>query len=205
MPGRTIDGLYWPSVTEVIPAALRPDFSAVPRDVLAQAAHRGQALHRTVELFEHDDLGAVHPKISSGLEAWQRFKAETGFRFEAGEFEVRSNRWRYIGRPDARGWFGATRGLVDIKYVANFSRAYQEYTALQTIGGYAPAWDEEHPMEPIGCCYALWIRMDGNYRVVRLEKPNARMIFQAALVIHHEMLSLRRDNGRDADGGDAEA
>lgn len=204
MPGLLIDGTYWPSVTEVIPAFLKPDLSMVPADVLELARNRGRALHRAIELHERDDLieSTLHPQIRPGFEAYLRFKRETGFRYERGEFEVRSYRWRYVGHPDALGWFGPIRGIVDVKYVASFGRAYREYTALQTIGGYAPAWDEEHPGEPIGRCYALWIRMDGEYRTVRLEKPNARMVFQACLVVHHEAIATNGEgNGSSIDGG----
>jgi hypothetical protein len=206
MPGRLIDGVWHGSVTEIIPPSLKPDLSMVPKAVLEHARARGKALHRAVELHGLGDLleSSLHPEIKPGFEAYLDFERQTGFRFEEGEFEVRSVRWRYIGHPDLRGWFGPIRGIVDVKYVASFTRAYREYTALQTIGGYAPAWDEMHPTEPIGQCYALWIRMDGAHRVIRLEKPNAKMIFQACVVIHHEALATNGEPDGNADRDESE-
>jgi hypothetical protein len=208
MPGKVIDGLWYPSVTEVIPPELRPDLSRVPADVLEQARDRGRALHRAIELYERNDLveSSLDPQIRPGFEAYVGFKEQTGFRYEAGEFQVRSKVWRYIGHPDIRGWFGPVRGLIDVKYVAAFGAAYRTYTALQTIGGYAPAWLEEHPQEPFAEFYALWLRMDGEFRVIRLEKPNAKMIFQACLVVAHEAHALNYGgaNGSDNDGHDSQ-
>lgn len=200
MPGRTIDGEWYPSVTEVIPQALRPDFSCVPPEVLQIARERGTALHAAIDSHERND-SAPAPKSSStvlpGFDAYQQFKKETGFRYEAGEFEVRSRIWRYVGHPDLLGWIGAERVMIDIKYVAAFGAAYREYTALQTIGGYGPAWLEGHPHAPIFKFYALWLRMDGTFRLVPLEKRNAEMVFRACLVIAHEARKLKKKNRND--------
>lgn len=203
MPGRAIDGSYWPSVTEVIAAAgIGPDFSGIPEHIRAERLERasriGKAAHAAIDLLEQGDLdeSSLHPLVAPRVVAYQRFLKDTGFRRTHGEFLVRSNRWRYIGHGDAAGFLGAERIGIDAKATAVFDH---DSTSIQGKGGYGIAYNEEHPTAPIKRWFGLHLRDDATYRFIELTKADSEQLFLAALLCWHERARRRQDDGRISD------
>ena len=64
-----------------------------------------------VHLARHyDDIGCldestIDPEIAPYLEAWRRFKRESGFVVERSEVPMASSAYRYAGKPDVIGHF----------------------------------------------------------------------------------------------------
>jgi hypothetical protein len=189
----------YPRVTEVLEAAgIGPDYSEIPEtiraDRLARAAGVGTATHAAIDLLEQGDLdrSSLHPLIAPRVAAYERFVADTGFRRIRGEFEVRSERWRYLGHPDSTGWLGTERIGIDAKATAVFDH---DATSIQAKGGYGIAYNEMFPDEPISRWFGLWLRGDGTYRFVPLIKPDSEQLFLAALICWHERARRRNDGG----------
>jgi hypothetical protein len=125
-----LNGAVVPSVTAIL-KPVSPDFSMVKADVLEAAADRGRAVHRMVELLESDDLDleGLHPDLLPYLDQYMKFKATTGFQWEASEVMGGSERYGYAGTMDMLGSIGGRRLLVDIKTSAAIPKSVGPQTA----------------------------------------------------------------------------
>lgn len=100
-----LDGVRVPSVTGILKAEGFIDdrfFDEWSRD-------RGSMVHLATH---YDDLGeldedSLDPVIVPYVEAWRRFKRESGFIVEASETGLASRVHRYAGTLDTRGYFPA--------------------------------------------------------------------------------------------------
>jgi len=91
------------SVTQVLKAEGFID----DRFYTEEARERGSFVHLATHL---DDMGeldesTVDPLIAPYLEAWRKFKAESGFVVEQSEEPMMSTAYRYAGTPDVIGHF----------------------------------------------------------------------------------------------------
>src|SRR5690348_16409857 len=75
----TVNGIVVPSVTQILEPLV--DFSKIPAAVLEYAKLRGEAVHLACELYDQNDLDIdnLDTVIVPYLEAWIKFKADTGF------------------------------------------------------------------------------------------------------------------------------
>lgn len=81
------DGLYVPSVTQILKRVGFADYSQVQADVLERASIRGTAVHKVTEFLDVEmdgvpeseiDLSPVNPEYVPYVQAWLRFKRESG-------------------------------------------------------------------------------------------------------------------------------
>jgi hypothetical protein len=80
---------------------------------------RGEFVHKARHL---DDMGmldeeSVDPEIAPYLEAWRRFRRESGFIIEQSEVPMMSKTLKYAGTPDVIGHFPSgnlKRGAVEL-------------------------------------------------------------------------------------------
>jgi hypothetical protein len=79
------DGLYVPSVTQVLKRVGYVDYSQVAADVLESASIRGTAVHQITEFLDTEfagvpeaeiDLAPINPEYLPYVQAWLRFKRE---------------------------------------------------------------------------------------------------------------------------------
>jgi len=104
-----------PSVTEILAAEGFIDdrfFDEWSRD-------RGTYVHLATHLDDMGDLDedTVDPVIVPYLEAWRRFKKESGFMVEQSEISLASKAYHYAGTIDRIGYFPAgsiTRAAVEL-------------------------------------------------------------------------------------------
>lgn len=168
-----IDGVRVPSVTEVLHINGLDDWSMVDPVVLEAARQRGQAVHEWTELL---DQGFLTPEdrpdepIAGYVEAYIRFKNETGFSVEQVEQVVLNETYRYAGMLDRTGKLNGKRALLDLKAVRSVTPA----TALQTAG-YGECLEEHHER------YALQLRPDGTYRLTHYADRGDRHDFLSAV------------------------
>lgn len=68
------------SVTQILEYVGISDWSVVPRDVLQHAQDRGTAVHQACWYDDQNDLDpdSLDPEVVPYLQAWQKFRAETG-------------------------------------------------------------------------------------------------------------------------------
>lgn len=156
------DGRVVPSVTQI----LRPvgfDYSAVPPATLDYAAQRGTAVHSATEFFDDGDLDedSLDLEILPYVEAWRRFREESGFQVFRSEVRVYSQRHGFAGTFDCLGVLGRQLAIVEKKTTA----VLHPSTAIQ-VSAYMRAFNEGKPRdEQAKRCYSVWLRRDGTFRL----------------------------------------
>ena len=151
-----VDGVRVPSVTEALGLVGLYDFSHVPPDRLEYARARGQDVHEWLALEDQGFIEDEEPpqEILGYVQAYLRFKNESGFVPHRIEQVVVNETYRYAGTLDRAGELNEKRALLDLKAVAEVKPA----TSLQTKA-YALCLDEPHDR------HALQLKPDGNYRL----------------------------------------
>lgn len=154
----SVDGVIVPSVTQVLEACGVVDYSYLPPDTRTMALTRGSAVHLATQYDDEGDFDeASAPELLPYVEAWRRFRAETGFAPTSIEQRVYSARYGYAGTLDRIGANG--RGdlcLVDVK-----TSSAEGWVRLQTAA-YCGALDE--PRRYLRGCAEL--HKDGSYRAL---------------------------------------
>jgi hypothetical protein len=170
---------YWqgservPSVTQILGAMT--NFDGIRPEVLDFARQRGQAAHLGTELYDQGvlDWDSVDDEIRPYIEAWQRFRSDTGFEPDLIEERVHHPLLRYAGTLDRTGWFGDTYALVDIKCVAAMSPCTGPQTAA-----YAKALQVCRPDLPeITERYAVQLLPTGRYKLHTYQKRDDFSVF----------------------------
>lgn len=148
-----------PSVTQLIDGAL-VSYAMVPPDVLEAARQMGLAVHRATELYDLADLdeASLDPQLRPYLEAYVRFRRETGFEPTAIEEQLYHPGLLYAGTPDRCGRMGGDLVVLDLKkmqvlnnWIGVQTSAYQEL-----IGAHG-----RRPKRRFG----LSLRKDGTYKL----------------------------------------
>ena len=177
----TVNGVRFPSVTEVV-SVLRPE-SGARDDVLEYKRQIGKAVHKAIELMEAGtlDTDSLDPAIVPFVEAFRKFKAETGFTVLHSEMIVYSKKLRVAGTLDLTGMRGGKPQveLLDLKAVWTMG----DETAIQTVG-YAICYEELTGVK-IDRRGGLQLLRDGTYRYFGYPDRNDRNVFLAALTIHN--------------------
>ncbi len=184
----TQGGVKLPSVTTIIRAAgLMPDFYGSGNET---AMLRGTLVHRVCEFHDEGDLdeSSVDPALAGYLEAWKKFRADTGFKPEKIEWRNAHPIYRYAGMVDRTGLFGGLRSIIDIK-----TGAFDPWMGVQTAayeGLFAP-------YGPVGVNRRLGVHLtaEGKYSVRRFEERSDWPIFLSALGLYN----WRKSHGRLGD------
>ncbi len=180
-----LDGQRVLSVTEALDIAGLVDFSGVPLSLLEEAAERGKRVHAAIAtMIDAEVRGdeAWCPDDEVGyINAFLRFRTDTGFEVIENEYPVLSKRYRYAGTLDLFGIIETSLCLLDLK-----TGVIPEWTGLQTAG-YEMALRETKmghwkldPNDPIQR-YGLQLKPDGTYKLKRFETFSDRADFLASV------------------------
>lgn len=173
----TVDGARLPSVTEII-RPIAPDFSAIPPAVLERKRALGTAVHEACDLDDQDDLGEVDDQLQGYVDAWRRFKAETGLQVTMSEQRLHHDALRYAGTLDRLVAIGDVMWLLDLKTSADPAPSY----GVQ-LAGYAELLAAAGTVADRRA--TLHLRADGTYRLCEFTNPNDLAAFRACLSLHH--------------------
>jgi hypothetical protein len=119
-----IDGRPLPSVTQVLEDVGIIDYSKIPNETREQALERGRVVHLCTQFddeFSRDGQQLADEQIADSVrgyvEAWRRFRRETGFTPDLIEYRSYHATHLYAGTLDRTGVFRAerTRFVVDLK------------------------------------------------------------------------------------------
>lgn len=151
----------------------------VPPGVLEEAAGRGQRVHEWTELLDQGFLSASDEPdddIAGFIEAYLRFKAESGFVPEHIEIVVINKPYRYAGTLDRTGTLRGEplKTMVDIKT----GQSVPASAAVQTAG-YAFCLEGAYRR------HALDLFPDGSYSLVPYNDRNDIHDFLAAVRVAH--------------------
>lgn len=180
-----LDGRPIPSVTSVID--FLNGYMGVPEHILAPARERGQVVHEVTALYDRDDLvmDSVDPIVQPYLDAWIRFRKDTGFTPELVEQKVYSRSYWYAGTLDRTGNLHCIGQciLLDLKAT--------EYSVV-TVGPQTYAYKNAliemgHPSAAAMARYALYLCPDKNppYRLEACHDSNDLHTFVSALNLHN--------------------
>lgn len=172
-------GLDVPSVTTILNPLY--NFDGIPKDHVEYARLRGQAVHKACELYDQNDLDidSLDPVIVPYLEAWIKFKADTGFIVHTAEKQLVHPTYRYAGCIDRLGHMGMTGkdSVLDIKCVAKLS----PITGLQIAGYKALAeLDKSAKYEDR---YSVRLKNNGQYELKHYDSPDDFRVFLSLLNI----------------------
>jgi len=182
------DGRRVPGVTTSLTAAGLIDYSGIPQHVLDRAAERGSAVHRALEFFDAGtlDRSTVSDELEPYLQAYERFRADTGF------FPVLSERSRYhplrryAGTFDRTGTIGDELILLDFKTVCEVQEGH-----MMQLAGYLHFFPSPRRFRPI----ALQLRPDAKYRVHEMRPchfDQYSSVFFAAITMAHARIAQGR-------------
>lgn len=165
-----VDGVELPSVTTVLCDVGVIDYSHIPGPARAAALLRGRMVHVATHYDDEGDLDetTVDPAIMPFVEAYRRFRADSGFRPELVERRGYNQTYRYAGTLDRTGWIGSARVLVDIK-----TNCAERWVALQ-LAAYAAMFDQPRTYQRV--CVEL--HDDTTYALVFPELLQTRHWFE---------------------------
>lgn len=164
-----------PNVTSVLSVVGMGEFGYVSEDVLRFARDRGRAVHAATALDDMAELdeSSVDPIAVPYLDAWRKFRRETGFTPTAIEQKVYHKIYRYAGTLDREGVFGDADVLLDIK-----TGTPQRSTGPQTAAYLAARGGKR-------ARYAVFLQQNGKYNLVPHKDRNDLAVFLAALTIYN--------------------
>lgn len=173
----THNGVVVPGVTSVLNNTL-DSFACVSPEILERARVLGQAVHKATALYDLDDLviESVDLLVLPYLEAWMKFRRETGFSPDAIEERVFHPRHFYAGTFDRAGPLFGVRSLVDIK----------SGIVLPSVGPQTAAYLEARNFRRSDKLSARWVvqlNRDGSYRLEQLKAREDFSVFLAALTL----------------------
>lgn len=178
----TVGGERLPSVTEVLDPLLELD--GIPKHVLKAAAEFGTHVHMACDLYDRGvlDEPALDPHLAPYLAAWKIFLKDTGAKVLATELRVLHPQLRYAGTLDKIVvWPNRKRARnaqLDIK-----SGEVPRTVGPQTAA-YADALRHTRPEFAGADRYAIQLRPDATYRLIKQNDPRDFHIFVSALNLH---------------------
>ncbi len=179
----TKDGIPVPGVTKVIREAGLVDFSMIPADIMERAQKYGTATHLACELYDRGTLDdkLLDPLLRGSLNAWIKFRKDTGFVPLGIEEKVYSAKYGYAGTLDRRGMLHDIHSLIDLKSGADFGKATGPQTAA-----YENAVNEKLPFKQrIKKRYSVLLKENGLYKIEPYEGKSDFSVFLAALTLRN--------------------
>lgn len=172
----TVDGIRKPGITEIIKSAGLVD----DRWYTDYSAERGSAAHKACHFFDENDLdeSSVDPAILPYLEAWKKFRAESGFSPEIIEEPLYSEAFQFAGTPDRAGILNGDIVIPEIKtglisVVTGIQLAAQQIL-LEEVKGIR-----------VKKRFAVQLTSRGTYKLTQFPDPHDRAIFLHCLSVHN--------------------
>ena len=143
---------------------------------------RGTYVHKARHLYDMDELdeGSLDPVLVPYLEAWKKFRKDSGFVPIDSEIRLYSEIYQFTGKPDATGLLNGLPAIVDCK-----SGTIEPWVALQLAGYEILKGSRHHRI-------AVRLKPDGQYSVKEFKDRQDRQIFLAALACYNWKKNNRR-------------
>jgi hypothetical protein len=170
------------SVTQILDAAgLSTAGKAFYRP---EHALRGTAVHTACQYDDEGDLGKCPEELLGYVNAWRKFRAETGFYPTHIELALASQTYQYAGMIDRVGILNDALTLVDLK-----SGAFQAWHALQLAGYWQLLTENMLALElpAISSALVVCVSADGSYKTHDVTKrlSQAKNVFLSAVNVAH--------------------
>ncbi len=164
-----VDGVVWPSVTQVL--GLLDRFEGVPPAVLEAAREFGSHVHMACDLDNRGvlDEATLDPALRPYLDGWRKFRRESGITILASEHRIVDERLGYVGTCDVVGELNGQRAVIDIKSGA----------VPRTVGAQTAAYAHALGVRRRYCVQLL----PNDYRATALKDPADWSVFVSCLNI----------------------
>lgn len=164
-----------PGVTSI----LRPlcAFDRIAPDVLAAKADLGRRVHLACQLFDEDDLDetSIEPEVQPYLNAWHKFRHDTGCGVLHVEQRVFDPMLMFAGTLDRVLAFNGHKWLIDLKTC---------FATPMAAGPQTAAYQRALGDTSVTHRAALRLRPDGTYRLDPLTGADDWSVFMACLSLH---------------------
>jgi hypothetical protein len=175
----TVDGIQYPSVTQILMTEGFIDTSFYTE----WGRDKGKLAHLCVHLDDTGELdeSTVDPVLAPYLDAYRRFKRESGFIVAASEWPLVNPTYRFAGTIDKIGTFkGINCSIIDVK-----TGAVESWAAIQ-LAAYEILKCEPHKR------FALQLKADGNYKLHPFTDRQDKHIFLSALAVYQWKYNQKR-------------
>lgn len=152
------------------------------------ACERGKLVHEACALYDRDDLdeSSLDPELVPYVDAWKKFRDDSGFEPEKIEQIVFNSPYNYIGTVDVLGKINDQRVIIDRK-----TGSPQPWHALQ-LAAYAEAdCFQECPRR-----FSVELNTDERYHLIEHKNRNDIKVFLSALAV----VQWKRNNGGKQNG-----
>lgn len=193
-----VDGIVWPSVTQLLNEFKLTDFSMVPDERLEYKRILGTRVHHATALidncsFDEDHAKEKFPEILPYLEAYRKFRTIEDFEPLPGTKETRifSKKWKFHGAPDEPGIKSCSHdGYL---HLIDYKCTYGMYPSTgPQLSGYDILLRENAkelgiPAELLRRQtkrYGLLLKPNGNYQLCPFNDPNDMQDFKACVWLY---------------------
>jgi len=175
-----LNDMVVPSVTQIIKGGgLFGDFTKfVDEEALKHAMELGTAAHLATQYYDEKrlDMDALSDEVRPFVDAWARFRMDTGVNINYCEVKVCHREMMYAGTVDRIvRWKNGTAAIIDIK-----TGVPQKWHAIQTYA-YARAYAAKGRV--IGR-YSVYLDKEANYKVVEHKDGRDGDVWNACLTLH---------------------
>lgn len=184
-----IGGQVVPSVTQLLDdAGLTVDYAAIPPATLRHARLRGLHVDACCDLLDEDalDWSSVHPECVPYVEAWARFRADTGYAPAAGQVPL-YHPLGYAGTADSVGTLRGQWVVVERKATTKMAATYALQTAAYAQAPYA-APPGGGPLTPVAwgtpARLGVQLKRDGSYLVVPYDDAEDLAAFLGVVALY---------------------
>lgn len=179
-----VDGVVWPSSTQLLKEFGLVDYSTVPERVLENKRVLGDRVHLATLLLDSGELDEEHfnssfPECIPYLEGYRKFRIIEHFEPVFKEQRFFSAKYKFHGAPDevARDKNGR---LVIIEY----KNTWKIYKAICPQMESYRLLVEEAMKEKVCALHSLKLKPNGDYDLQEHKEPGAKMDFLHALSLH---------------------
>lgn len=167
-------GVRVPGVTSILSPLV--NFAGIPAHVLEAKADLGRRVHAATEFDDDGDLdeSTVEHDVRPYLDAYRKFRAETGAVVVANERRVYEPIYRYAGQLDRILNIGCENWLVDLKTC---------FTTPISAGPQTAAYLRALNDASVTRRAALRLRADGTYRLDPLTNADDWSVFLSCLTL----------------------
>jgi hypothetical protein len=187
-----VNGVWRPSVTQILERTGLVDFSGIPRNIRLAALSRGRRVHKAAQFLVEDDLDmdTVAIEEQGYVEACANFLQTSGFVVLGSERRIAHLEYGYAGTTDAIGLWRGGFALADWCT----GDLWESAKDLQT-SGYAealrkfppPEWKTFTPASPIQRI-GVHLHKNGDFSTEPYSDPRDFLKFIAACAVVHEQI-----------------
>ena len=196
----TVDGVVYPSVTDILEHLTAPGYGKVNPAILEEAKERGTAVH---ELTEAIDYGMPPEEIEDGLAgyavAYLRFLADYDAEWEFIEHRFYEPTMGFCGTIDRVGKIDGKDSVLDIKTTSSPSTDQKIAVCCQTAA-YEFGLGKDEGFDR----YALYLHADGTYDFVNCsdyedgKEFNALGLFLTLCNLHKDLTDIKKRRAKKA-------